>query len=72
MNAGDKVGLGPHCWGCLQSDCDACSSGREPYCSEKRETYNDRLAVFSCFLRICNLHSLVVVWADESTLQVSR
>jgi len=39
---GQRVGLGPHCWGCLKSDCPACSTGREPYCPEKRETYNDR------------------------------
>jgi D-arabinose 1-dehydrogenase-like Zn-dependent alcohol dehydrogenase len=39
---GDRVGLGPHCWGCLRSDCAECSVGKEPYCSEKRETYNDR------------------------------
>lgn len=42
FQVGDRVGLGPHCWGCLLPSCDACSSGREPYCTEKRETYNDR------------------------------
>jgi len=43
FSVGDRVGVGPHCWGCLEKDCFACTHDAEPYCSEKKETYNDQL-----------------------------
>jgi len=42
LKIGERVGVGPNCWSCLKSDCDACSIHEECLCNHKVDTYNGR------------------------------
>ncbi|KAJ1995213.1 hypothetical protein EDC05_001051 [Coemansia umbellata] len=42
LEEGDLVGVGAQVYGCLQSDCNACSRDLDPHCPEKVFTYNSK------------------------------
>ncbi|KAK9326805.1 chaperonin 10-like protein [Lipomyces starkeyi] len=42
LEIGDRVGVGAQCYSCL--NCDLCSNGKEPYCSDHVYTYGSRFA----------------------------
>lgn len=41
---GDRVGVGPQCWSCLEKDCQYCSAGEEQFCPKGIFTYNAKFA----------------------------
>ncbi|KAJ9063434.1 putative alcohol dehydrogenase [Entomophthora muscae] len=45
LAVGDRVGVGAQCRACLQSDCFACSRGRDAHCPKITATYNSKRAV---------------------------